>query len=673
MKLDKEAAVKHQFWILLGSYLVVWIIAVFWLKVAAGEPIKKAEEKYKASKGKLDKAKQSPKNIATFCPPWRDYGSKFDGHKRKIWNEAYALQNGMYDWPFKYAVPTPQTDIPQDDREKYKRDLYPGQIKNLKDITPGLLGPVELKGGFEAVFNPQKWTETPTREECWLAQEDYWVKRELLYVISGAVASQAYMYPLTIDKKKEPMPEGAIARHRFRNQSWEITLLVKKDKEKGTVVSADSTIKNVNPAGRVQLMASAKGEGIVFNLYQGKTFQRFELKGEPVPADKTVSFGSDYRIGGFDWNDEKQPLAMSQAFDWNTCPVRLIEALDVGQQSCRTYTTALKPNETLAQLDAPKDAPAENDPSKDNSQTGGQPGMGMQGGMSGGAPPGGGMSGGGPPGGMSGMAPGMGQGGGTAAANVNATPNNAINRNRYLQAPKEGTDAEKPSRHLPFAIQLVTDQSHMHDILLALANSRLRIQITQVEFHRLREPLKSQADTDKNGGGGMLRTGPVFMPPGMAMMAPPGGGSMRMPPGMNPNMGSMRMPPGMNPNMSSMRPPPGMSNMRPPGMGNMALMMPGRPGSAPAIVSPTGMPRMPAGNAPPAGAGSDPKKAPQNENDENLVQVTIYGIASLYRYPDPPKTDEQGGQNTQQGQTAPTAPASPAAAVTTTPPAPAPR
>ena len=36
MKLDKESLAKYQFWYLLGTYLVVWLVAVVWLKFAAG-------------------------------------------------------------------------------------------------------------------------------------------------------------------------------------------------------------------------------------------------------------------------------------------------------------------------------------------------------------------------------------------------------------------------------------------------------------------------------------------------------------------------------------------------------------------------------------------------------------------------------------------------------------
>ncbi len=442
MKLDKEIVVKHQFWFLLGSYLLVWLVAVLWLKVAAGGPIKAAEKKYKDSKGKLDKAKQNPKNPNTFCPPWREYGKVFDGHKRGIWGKAWDLQRGMYNWPFSFAVNTPQTEISQDDREKYQRELYPNEIKKLKDDALEVLGPVELAGGFEAIYKPQKWTDAPSREECWLTQEDYWVKRDLLYVIGGAVGAQAYMYPVEIDLKKEPQPADVVARHRFRNLNWEITLLLKKDKDKNLVVSSDSTLKNVHPGRRTQVMASAKGDGIVFNVYQqklGKKVPFIELKGEPVPWDKSVTFGSDHPLRDIDWTDSKQTVYVSQAFDWQTCPIRRIEAIEVGQQSCRTYTTALKANDTLAKLDAPtKEAPPEGDAAKDaNSTSSGQAGAGIQGGT----PPGGMMGGSNT---MQGSR-GMGMTGGAAAANVNATPNNSINRNRYLQAPRKAPKRRNPA------------------------------------------------------------------------------------------------------------------------------------------------------------------------------------------------------------------------------------
>ena len=59
------------------------------------------------------------------------------------------------------------------------------------------------------------------------------------------------------------------------------------------------------------------------------------------------------------------------------------------------------------------------------------------------------------------------------------TEANGLERNRYLNA----TDT---TRDLPFAVVLVMEQPHIADFEVELANSRVRIQITQEEVRRLR-------------------------------------------------------------------------------------------------------------------------------------------------------------------------------------------
>ncbi len=113
------------------------------------------------------------------------------------------------------------------------------------------------------------------------------------------------------------------------------------------------------------------------------------------------------------------------------------------------------------------------------------------------------------------------------------------------------------------------------------------------------------------------------------------------------------------PNTGGMSSPPGV-------MGSQAMMMmmtrggrgsPANPGK----VAPTGTPKNPAGNTSPSTGAADTKKTGQGQDAANLVSMTVYGIATLYRYPDPPKTDEQSGQPAQPGQ--------PAAATSTPSPA----
>lgn len=47
----------------------------------------------------------------------------------------------------------------------------------------------------------------------------------------------------------------------------------------------------------------------------------------------------------------------------------------------------------------------------------------------------------------------------------------------------------------------------------------------------------------------------------------------------------------------------------------------------------------------PAAGGSDPNRAASDQHDDNLVELTIYGIATLYRAPDAPPTTEQSAQS----------------------------
>lgn len=672
MKLDKETVVKHQFWFLLGGYLLVWIIAVFWLKIAAGDEIKKVADAFETTKKNLDNERRSPVNTRTFVPPWEAYRNVFEKHKQVIWNQAWDFQRGMYDWPFSNKdMSSPQTVLADSEREEYKRTLYPDEIKQLREASKSILGPVELAGGFDAIFKPQEWKETPTREECWLAQEDYWVKRELLYVVGGAVAQLSYMWPiLQIDEKAEPMPQGVVSRHRYRNQNWEITFHIRQNPKKELVIGGDSTIKNVHPSGNPLSLTSAKGTGIVFNLMQDKTTVSVEVRGEPVPWGEAQKLSAkDYEPNeGIDWAKFKEkPIYVSQSYDWPTCPLRRIEAIALGHQDSRTFTTTLQANETLAKLDVPEGG-TEGDATKDKDSNAAPSGA-----------PGGGMMGSAPSPdmmqkmsqGSMGMMSGM-KGGGAQGGNV--TPNNAIERNRYLQAPKKGDEAEKPSRHFPFAIQVIVEQAHTHDVLAALANSRLRVQITQVDLHHAKG-IKPEPSEDKSGD--ILRTGPVMM---MGTMGGPTGG--KMPPMMGPGMmnpmmtgakrppmmgGSGMMPPSMGsgsgapPMMGgSMSPPPGMV-----GSGNNTMMMMmssmkgNRGGSgAPGMVPPSGgVDRTRNLKGPEAD-----KKTVQIPEDDTLVELTVYGIATLYRRPDPPKSDEA-----QPGQAAPAQPAQPASP--TTPPA----
>ena len=609
MKLDQETVAKHQFWFLLGGYFVLWLTAVLWMKFSFPSEIEDLKKKYDGAAGGVKTAMSSgPVNTATFIPPWDQETKEFSAHKGVIWGDAWHVQEEMYDWPAEWVkkyggMKTPQVQISPDDRNDYREKLYPKQIQNLRTNMPKILNPVELKDGFDNIFQPKKdWREIPTREEIWLAQEDYWIKRELLYVVYWCVAQQAVMEPVEIDEKKEPMPQGVEARQRYRNKNWEITLNIRKSND-GLVIGGDSTIKNIHPNRQPQALTSAKGQGIWFNIGQDAIRTTFEVRGEPVGWNETRNFSEEnYRepLSGIKWDKDylkEHPIFVSQGFDQTNCPIRRINAMELSKQDCRTFIWPLQPNHLLAELDA---LPEDQDPAKKAAAAGAAPG--------GAGPPSGGgsssadmmamMTGSARPGGAGGAA--------TPAANL--TPNNDIERDRYLQPADMDKKLNPPSHHLPLAIQLIVEQAHMHDIMLALANSRLRFQITQVEFRHEKDYVpQSDSDKDKkdgsDAGSPKMFTGAV--PPMMGGMGR--GSSMRGGPPMG--GGSMRGGPPMGG-----------------GSGNpMAMMMMMQQSGGAAMGGGAMQPkfnRAPGamGGAVPMAGGTDAKQAASNQPDDNLVE-----------------------------------------------------
>lgn len=68
-----------------------------------------------------------------------------------------------------------------------------------------------------------------------------------------------------------------------------------------------------------------------------------------------------------------------------------------------------------------------------------------------------------------------------------ATDVNKLDRLRYIYVTEQ-------SRHLPFGIALVVEKNHVPEILSALANTPLRVQITQVGVQRVRGVVRNPKD-----------------------------------------------------------------------------------------------------------------------------------------------------------------------------------
>jgi hypothetical protein len=632
MKLDKETVVKHQFWFLLGGFLLLWVAALSSLKLLASGPIEAKRKDYEKAAADIKTAQsKKPKNPATFLPPWKEYADTFRNKRDEIWSAAFRLQNPPGEpfetWPdigqmpqLRYPEDTDKSGQPlptTEERQEYFTRGYHEQFKGLEKIVQ----PVELLGGVDAIMQPQNWTKTPSREECWLAQEDLWVKRELLRVVKAANDSVARFHEVAVkpdEKRPEGVPANALHR-RYSNYNWQLDLFIVPEGRLGALHPA-STVTNVHPARRALPLSTRNDEERTFRLRQGIAESRVVVRGEPVPYLASRKLNKDGKPIVSESVDLRKPFEVEEVFVWETAPVKRIDAIAAPYQSHRTITMALKAKESLKKLD-PDSAPPEGGATDPNAAPGGPGGPGMPG------MPGPGMPG--MPGGPGGDRPGgkfrgdMGPGGPGgmfgAGQSGDPTPRNGLDRVRYLNV----TDQ---CRHMPFAMSLVVDQAHIPDLELALANSRLRIQTAQVEWQHI--PGIPPPSGEEGGGAG-----PGFL--GAAGMF--GGGDRERRPG---GPGGPIMP-------------------RMPG----GFRGPGGKFGAPGAAGPA-MPSMPGGFRGPGGPGMPPGGTAGDAGDEadpNLVELTVYGIAVLYeRFP--PKPKPEGDANNPAGTPAPNGVPAPAPA-----------
>jgi len=519
MKMDKEALVKHRFWLILGVFGLLWFIGFLTVSFGAAGPIAEAIKKYTTTDKKTTgPAQKEPKND-NFYKPWIAYGDKFTKHKDVVWEQAWNLQKSLVTFPSSGTAPTLQkiwddarsfqdwkVAVSQEPhsttaRTEYRQRLYLSQFGGLEELVI----PVEFKGGksgFETLLVPANnpvaaaggpgggrpnlpfgvgggganassktianlLVETPSVEELWLAQEDFWVKRELLRAVKSTLEEVGRMVRFEPkDKKDSTPPPGAKYRYNFHNTNWELSLIFGVNKENRALLAAESTIKNVSDTRRALLRANptvTPSGPLEFRLKQGASDYLLKVRGEVLAWNQSDKLGEQLPI---DTIDPSKPFEVEEVFDWTTSPIRRIDDLRVGYHSHRTANVALKPGLGFLQ----DGAAAGSDPSASQPVVQ-QPMLGAP------AP---------------------------AAENTAATRENKLDRNRYLYVTEQ-------CRHLPLGMVLVVDQAHVHDVLVTLANSPLRLQISQVQLQHVRSIQCQLAAAGGTGAG--TGTGPGGKPP----------------------------------------------------------------------------------------------------------------------------------------------------------------
>ncbi len=451
--------------------------------------------------------------------------------------------------------------------------MPPGAGSAPGPATSAAAGPSgnQAKDAFMAAMRQfTSWQVNPSKEEIWLLQEDYWIRRELINLLRESVASIATFHKV---ESREVAPAGADGRIKMANAFWELDLILENG---GRQISKRSRIKNVHLQQRPQPLADPRtGIQVEFAFFQNgfRRVARVKLDGEVLPFGKDAAFAKDFPTDGIDFT---KPFDLVQVFTPGTSPIRLVEGLELPFNSHRTATNKLVARKTL----------------KKQGNTGG-------GGTGDGAAPAGGEGAAGDPGaGMAAMAAMMGgpKGGpGGGAKTGDLTPYNKLDRARYVIS-------TETCRHMPFAMKLTLDQSTLPTVITALSNSKLRVQVTQVQY----QYIPFGASQSIGGGPGM----------GMPGMGMPGAGMPGMPGMGRPGMGMPGMGGGPGPGMPGSPGGPGGGRMGLPGgdtggEGGQAMGGPSAPGAS--------------------GSGSALA-------DGNLVDVALYGIAVLYeRFPEDPK------------------------------------
>lgn len=649
MKTDSPVK-KHHFWILCGAVPLLTLIGVLMVSSSVGGKI--AEREKAIADAKSTVAGKQPKPTELIAKAEKAV-KKVSDKQGDLHKDNWEKQKHLFTWPegsallkkfntldFKFGaiLPTSEGEL-EEFRNRPAAYLYEySSIKKDGSGAPGTgmadrIAPTQFRGGWQSVLRHVSdfGQYQLNKDQVWLMMEDIWVQRSMLDAVRSINADMATFRRAVRDKdgnvvvdpsyddkgqkweggKKVETPEPEKKKALFRSRTWGLDLELVREGSSHRLVG---TLTNLSE--RLQLM----GVGNVMTLHVWFSKDPtaaplvFKIGGEFLPGKGAVKRGPDGKDGPANVlsivpiDDHVLPAAMSadeivrveQVFDVRTVPVKRIEALALGFLDARN---------AAAQLKAPlfiKD-----DPATDPGAAGGAAAAGF--GSGDGPPP---MPGaGGPPPGLTGAGAGGfgGFGGGNNAARKvawGAGPLAAVtdgNKRRYLEVSGQ-------VRRMPVGIVVVVDQSYMEDTLLAFANSPLRFQITQVAWTRFRGTLAGIGAT--SGGSSGPGAGIDF-----------GGGTV--------NFGGSGDPDDRGGGYGSYGPRPG-------GPGAGGISKPGfGSGFGPSGPSgPTG-PFGPGGPTGPFGPGSpsNPTASTVSESQitSGLVELSIYGIVSLYEKYEAPK------------------------------------
>jgi len=520
-KLDKETLIKHRFWFLLGLFvpMVFVVLILLWTSVAnATRAAKASVDGTLTSLGSIPASPPNPSWVVDLKPRETTVGEK----KKEIWENAWKSQASLLIYPKELASLEPMhfgQEISYDIRDQLiNNDVFNRELEQLSKVVNPVdkdgHGAVQYLGGYQQVLLAEpKFDARPTSADVWLPLEDLWIKGGLLDIVRDCNDTVATFHnkdreeidrieqertkkkndidrierrlkakdadtrytaerreemqqrQKTLAKEIKPLEtrlkalrerhqpdraRGEIDRQVFTNRTWQLELALAEDENGrgGRVLKGKLT----NLSGRRQLL----GWRFHVTLADAPAVELL-ADGEPLgpreslPINQSIKSLTAQGITG-----------VRQILDWRTAPVKRIDRIVLSVLSSSRTAALTKLDEYNAFKTKKTD---ESGGGADQSSTGntGNAKVGnfaqqmaetrrkMGGNISG--------PGGGPAQGFKGG----GGGGGEALTARYSTQSDAV-------------------RRVPVAMKLVIDQDYLQDLLTAVANSKLRIQTTQMEW-----------------------------------------------------------------------------------------------------------------------------------------------------------------------------------------------
>ena len=592
--MKSDALKKNAFWILAGvGPALTFLTFVLIFMFVGGEVTSKSEAIAKDLKDLGDKKAKGVKGLATMDKQKDVIATQ----KQRLWEANWEQELKLFTWP----------NHPDLKAFEQKYQKFGEKIQVVNDEFNTFSTKAVYEGAFDRMAEGVKPTQFATGN--WRGVLRYvsdwglktpsppqvWLGLEDLWVQKGLLEPVAKVNESAA--VFEAVDDGRTPlKRKFRSRVWDLDLEVPQEgKEANKVVRAKLT----NRTDRLQQLGKDKTMNLRVWLADGAPIN-FRIEGAFLKAHDTLNVTPVESLHGIPAGAEVKKISrVEHVLDSRTVPIRRIDAVQLGKVDARHAAAVLKQPKFI-----PEDAVL--DPTTPGGPGGSSPGIpGAPGGM-----PGGGREGPGTPGGPGGLGVG-----------ANSGPPQLVldgNKKRYI-------DVTEQVRRMPVALVLVVDQMYLQDTLVAYANSSLRFQVTQYHWKRFRGSLANPNDPLAGDAGEFASIAP-------GSSSYPGGSSYPTAPG------SSSFPSSRNTGFPSSAG--SSSGFSSPSSGRESS------GFGPGGFGPGGY----------GGLSSGPSVS-EAQSTSGLVELTIYGIITLYEKYDAKPAD---------GATAPATPAAapkPAAAV----------